>query len=195
MRFTKVPSILMVVGALACMAVYITLTSCNSGPKDDDVVAKVNGEKILRSDVDRYYNNQTTNSPQALPAEQACTLRLSILKQLIDEEIIMQRARKLGLLATDEEVDTKLNDFRAPYTQEEFDKWLKDRGLSQVDFKKSLNRTLTEEKVLNKEITSKITITDADITNYYNEHKSEFNLIEPEYHMAEILVTFFKGQV
>ena len=43
--------------------------------------------------------------------------------------------------------------------------------------------------MLNKEITSKINITDADITNYYNEHKAEFNLIEPQYHLAQILVT------
>jgi peptidyl-prolyl cis-trans isomerase SurA len=43
--------------------------------------------------------------------------------------------------------------------------------------------------VLNKEITSKINITDGDITAYYNEHKAEFNLIEPQYHLAQILVT------
>ena len=45
------------------------------------------------------------------------------------------------------------------------------------------------EKVLNKEVTSKINISDADITTYYNQHKAEFNLIEPQYHLAQILVT------
>jgi len=195
MSFRNPPKLLIVVCTLACAATYLTITSCNNGPKDDDVVAKVNGEKILRSEVDKYYNNQTANSPQALPQEQACTLRLSILKQLIDDEIMMQRARKLGLLATDEEVDAKLNDFKAPYTQEEFDKQLKDRNLSLDEFKKDLRRNLTMDKVRNKEISSKIAISDADISNYYNEHKSEFNLIEPEYHMAQILVTVFKGQV
>jgi len=43
--------------------------------------------------------------------------------------------------------------------------------------------------VVNKEITSKINITDQDIADYYNEHKAEFNLIEPRYHLAHILVT------
>jgi peptidyl-prolyl cis-trans isomerase SurA len=42
---------------------------------------------------------------------------------------------------------------------------------------------------LNKEINSKITVTDADVTNYYNQHKSEFNLIENSYHLAQIQVT------
>jgi len=57
------------------------------------------------------------------------------------------------------------------------------------DFKRDLRRSLTVDKVLNKEITSKINVTDQDITNYYNAHKAEFNLIEPQYHVARILVT------
>ena len=45
------------------------------------------------------------------------------------------------------------------------------------------------DKVLNKEITSKINVTDDDIKNYYDTHRAEFNLIEPQYHLARILVT------
>jgi len=114
---------------------------------------------------------------------------LSILKQLIDNEILMQRAEKLGLLATDDEVNSKLAEIKAPYSQEEFDKRLKSKGLTLDDFKRDLRRSITVDKVLNKEVTSKINITDADITNYYNQHKTEFNLIEPQYHIAQILVT------
>ena len=43
--------------------------------------------------------------------------------------------------------------------------------------------------MLNKEITSHINITDQDVSGYYNEHKAEFNLIEPQYHLAKIMVT------
>ena len=116
-------------------------------------------------------------------------MRLNILRELIDNEILMQRAEKLGLLATDEEVNSKLAEIKAPYTQEEFDKRLKSRNLTLDDFKRDLRRSLTIDKVLNKEVTSKINISDDDITNYYNEHKAEFNLIEPQYHLAQILVT------
>ena len=38
-------------------------------------------------------------------------------------------------------------------------------------------------------MTSKINISDQDITNYYNAHKAEFNLVEPQYHLAQIFVT------
>jgi peptidyl-prolyl cis-trans isomerase SurA len=43
--------------------------------------------------------------------------------------------------------------------------------------------------LLNKEIVSKITVTDADIASYYNQHKAEFNLIDTRYHLAVIRVT------
>src|SRR5438309_2940615 len=101
----------------------------------------------------------------------------------------MRRAEKLGLLATDEEVERKLTEIKSPYTQEQFDQRLKDKRNSLEDFKQDLRRSLTREKVLNKEITSKINITDQDISNYYNQHRAEFNLIEPQYHLAHIFVT------
>jgi peptidyl-prolyl cis-trans isomerase SurA len=57
------------------------------------------------------------------------------------------------------------------------------------DLKQQIRRQLTSTKLVNKEIESKINITDSDISNYYAAHKSEFNVIEPQYHMAWIVVT------
>ncbi len=162
---------------------------CNTTRDTAGVMATVNGRKIQRTEVDKYYNNQTADAPQKPTDEQADTLRLNILKQLIDNEILMQRAEKLGLLATDDEVNSKLAEIKAPFSQDEFDKRLAARNVTVADFKADLRRSITVDKVLNKEITSKINITDDDITSYYNQHKAEFNLIEPQYHLAQILVT------
>jgi peptidyl-prolyl cis-trans isomerase SurA len=165
------------------------LISCASKPDGADVLAKVNGKKILRSEVEKYYSNQTAGAPQQPSPEQAQALRLNILNELIENEILTQRAEKDGLLATDDEVQRKLTELKSPYTQEEFDKRLKDRHLTADDLKQQLRRQITVEKVLNKEITSRIDIKDTDVTKYYQEHKAEFNVIEPQYHLAEILVT------
>ncbi len=170
------------------LAAMLALAGCGSKETGADVMAKVNGKKITREEVEKYYKNQTTGSNQQLTGEQATILRLNILKGLIEDEIMLQRAQKLGLLATDEEVDSKLAEIKAPYTQEEFDKRLKERALTLDDFKRELRRSLTVDKVLNKEIKSKISISDADVSKYYNEHKAEFNLIEPQYHLAQITV-------
>jgi peptidyl-prolyl cis-trans isomerase SurA len=179
-----------IVGILAMtLFLLFSVTGCNTNKETEGMMATVNGRKILRTEVDKYYNNQTADAPQKPTDEQADTLRLNILKQLVDNEILMQRAEKLGLLATDDEVNSKLAEIKAPFSQQDFDKRLADRNITLADFKADLRRSITVDKVLNKEITSKINITDDDITAYYNQHKAEFNLIEPQYHLAQILVT------
>jgi peptidyl-prolyl cis-trans isomerase SurA len=180
-----------VVLAVALAAAFILGMGCRSGKEGSDVMAKVDGHKIYRADVDKYFANQTAGSDQQPSGEQATSLRLSILNQLIETEILMRRAEKLGLLATDDEVDRELNKVKAPFTQEQFDQRLKEKRISLEDFKRDLRRNLTRDKVLNKEVTSKINTTDQDISTYYNDHKAEFNLIEPQYHLAHIFVTPF----
>jgi peptidyl-prolyl cis-trans isomerase SurA len=171
------------------VAVLLTFAlACNSKPSGD-VMATVDGRKIFRSDVDKYYDNQIASAQQPPVGEQATALRLNILHQMIEDEIVMRRAEKLGLLATDDEVDRKFNEIKAPFTQEEFDKRMQSQKITPIDFKRDIRRSITVDKVLNKEVVSKINVTDQDISDYYNAHKAEFNLIEPQYHLAQIVVT------
>jgi peptidyl-prolyl cis-trans isomerase SurA len=177
------------IAALVLAAVVLaTFIGCKS-QVGGDVMATVDGRKIFRSDVDKYYENQVASAQQAPVGEQATILRLNILRQMIDDEMVMRRAEKLGLLATEDEVDRKLNEIKSPYTQEEFDQRLKEKKISLDDFKRDIRRSITVDKVMNKEVSSKINVTDQDITNYFTAHKSEFNLIEPQYHLAQIFVT------
>ena len=175
--------------ALITLSIFAVSIGCASKSGSDEVAATVGGRKIYRADIEKYYQNQTSGSDQQPVGEQATSLRLSILRELIDNEILMRRAEKLGLLATDEDVERKLNEIRSPYTKEEFDARLKEKKITLDDFKRDLRRSLTVDKVLNKEVTSKINVSDQDIANYYNAHKAEFNLIEPQYHLAQIVVT------
>ncbi len=164
-------------------------TGCSMKPSGDNIAAVVDGQKIYRADLEKYYQSQTAGSNQPLGDEQSTSLRLSILRELIENEILMHRAEKLGLLATNEEVDRKLTEIKSPYTAEQFDQRLQESKLTLDDFKRNIRRALTAEKVLHKEVTSKINVTQQDITDYYNAHRAEFNLIEPRYHLAHILVT------
>src|SRR5262249_24284525 len=64
-----------------------------------------------------------------------------------------------------------------------------DNGFSEEDYKLDIRRSLTGDKLLNKEIASKVNISDADISAYYEQNKVEFNLIEPRYRLATIYVS------
>ena len=163
--------------------------SCSRKPSGNDVAASVDGQKIYRADLEKYFERQTAGSNQPLSDEEATSLRLSILRELIENEILMHRAEKLGLLATDEEVDRKLSEIKSPYTEDVFQQRLAERKTTVEDFKRDIRRALTADKVLHKEVTSKINITQDDIAAYYVQHRSEFNLIEARYHLAHIMVT------
>jgi len=176
------------------LSTSIIAAGCNKGPQDG-VAATVNGHAIQRADLDKAYNAQLTQNPQQVTSpDQADELRLNVLHQLILEEIVEQRAAKLNLAATNEEVDAKLAEMKAPFTEEQFQQRLKESNHTVDDVKHDLRRSLTIDKLLNKEINSKITVTDADVASYYNAHKSEFNLIENQYHLAQIQVTGIPAQ-
>jgi peptidyl-prolyl cis-trans isomerase SurA len=173
---------------LLSAALFVPIAACHRAPAPD-VMATVNGKEILRPDLEKYYKANLGDNPQTPSNEQANIVRLNILHQLIEDEILQQRAAKLNLAASDEDVNAKLTEMKAPYTQEEFDKQLKARNLTVEDLKRDLRRSLTKTKLLNKEIESKINITDNEIGNYFAAHKSDFNLIEPRYGLAQIVVT------
>jgi peptidyl-prolyl cis-trans isomerase SurA len=167
----------------------LAVMGCNR-THGDNVVATVNGHAILRADMDRMYEAQLGQAQDQQPSqEQADSLRLQVVHELIDEEIVEQRAAKMNLTATSEEVDAKLAEMKAPYTEEQFEQQLKATNRTQDDVKHDLRRSLTIDKLLNKEINSKVTVSDANITSYYNQHKAEFDLIETQYHLAAIRVT------
>jgi peptidyl-prolyl cis-trans isomerase SurA len=169
-------------------ALLPALSGCRR-PPSPDVVAIVNGKDILRADLDRYYKASLGDNPQQPSAEQADMGRMTVLHEMIEDEILQQRAAKLNLVASDEDVNQRFTEIKAPYTQEEWDKQLKQRNITIDDLKRDLRRQLTKTKLLNKEIESKINITDAEIGSYFAAHKAEFNLIEPQYHLAQIVVT------
>lgn len=169
--------------------VLASFPACATKPGGDSVAAIVDGHKIYNADVEKYYQNQTAGSQQPPVGEQATSLRLSILHELIDNEILLLRAEKLALLATDDEVDRKMNEIKSPYTTEQFAAKLKEKNITDEDFRRDIRRTLTIDKVMNKEVNSKINVSDQDIAEYYASHKSQFNFIEPQYHLAQIFVT------
>ena len=173
---------------LAAGVLTIALSGCKQAP-GPDVLATVNGKSILQADVDRIYKQSVGEAADQQSKEQAATQRLNILHQMIVDEIMQQRATKLNLVATDEEVDAKLTDMKALSTQEEFNQQLKQKGLTLDDLRREIRRSLTANKLQNKEIFSKVNISDTQITAYYNAHKSDYNLVEPQYHLARIVVT------
>jgi peptidyl-prolyl cis-trans isomerase SurA len=154
-----------------------------------DVWALVNGKEIKRADVDKYYRTRVNPEGQEPSQEEALSLKLNVLDELINNEILLERAKKLNLEASDGEVEDKFTELKSPYTEDEFQRQLKERNVSVSDLKSDLRRQLSITKLLNREVVAKLTITDQDVTEFYNANKAQFNVAEPQYRIAQIVVT------
>ena len=154
-----------------------------------DVWAVVNGKEIKRADVDKYYRTRVNPEGQEPSQEEALSLKLNVLDELINNEILLERAKKLNLEASDGEVEDKFTELKSPYTEDEFQRQLKERNVSVGDLKNDLRRQLSITKLLNREVVAKISITDQDVTEFYNANKAQFNVAEPQYRIAQIVVT------
>jgi peptidyl-prolyl cis-trans isomerase SurA len=114
----------------------LVFSSCQSGPKTGpDTAAIVNQTEIKNAEVEKVYQNRLKQGGQTPSPEEASTLRLNILSQMINDEMLMQRAAVDKLVANDDEVNVKFTEFKKDYTEEKFQQFLKDQGVIAEDIK------------------------------------------------------------
>jgi peptidyl-prolyl cis-trans isomerase SurA len=164
---------------------------CQSAPRTGpDTAATVNQTEIKNAEVEKVYQNRLKQGGQTPSPEEASTLRLNILSQMINDEMLMQRAAVDKLVASDDEVNVKFTEFKKDYTEEKFQQFLKDQGVTAEDIKKEIRKSATIEKLYNKEITSKISVSEGEIKDYFAKNKATYNLPE-SWHVLHLLVTPF----
>lgn len=150
----------------------------------------VNGTDIRRAEVEKYYRSRQQQSPGVTPShDEVLSLKLSILDQLINNAILFQRAKELNLVASDGEVEDRFTQSKSSFTEDEFQKKLADSGLTVDDLKNEIRRELSIQKLLNREVVAKISVKDADVSDFYEKNRNQFNVAEPQFHVAQIVVT------
>src|SRR5689334_16200766 len=176
--------------SLSALMIGLMFTaSCSSPSKASaDVVARVNGKDITSTQLEKQFQSRLNGAEQAPSIEEQQDLKLQVLNQMINDQILLEQASAAGLSATDAEVDVKFNEFKSQYTEEKFKELLNEQKMSVDDIRAELRKSITIDKLVNKEITSKISVTDAEIKAFYDKNKESFNLPE-SFHIAHILVT------
>jgi peptidyl-prolyl cis-trans isomerase SurA len=178
--------IMLIAGCVAC----VLGASCrNQEAPSENVWAVVNGVQIQRAEVEKFYRSRLQSQSGTPSHDEALSQELSILDQLINNEILFQRAQALNLVATDSEVEDKFTQSKSPFTEDEFEKKLQENGLTVDDLKNEIRRELSIEKLLNREVAAKISISDGDVADFYAKNRAQFNVSEPQYHVAQIVVT------
>lgn len=170
------------------------LGACRSQPPTpavtvtEDTYAVVNGRQIMRADVDKAFQRAQPSS-QVLSEEETLAAKLSVLDDLIVEDLLLAKGQELKLTVPEKEVDEAYEGFKRNGTQEALDEELKRRNLTVADVREGLRRELLARKVMQQEIVDKVEVTDAAVTDFFNANRAQFNLPEDAYRVAQIVVT------
>lgn len=135
----------------------------------DRVLATVNNEIITLSDYRTFIAKLDHQGPSGDVDER-------MLKNLIEEKVILQHAKKLGIDATESEVERTLMEFLAQnnITRDELVRSLSEEGMSFDDYKKLLKENLVSLKAIDREVNSKVLVSEAEITAYYQANSNLF---------------------
>ena len=153
-----------------------------------DTWATVDGRTITRLDVEKSYR-RVRNLGQQVSDEEAQATKLTLLNDMILEDILLARARAQKVEVTDSELDTAFNDAKKNLTDEAFQRELTERNLTATDMRDGLRRTMLTQKLLEKEVKAKVTVSDQEVTDFFNANRAQFNLPEDSIHLAQIVVT------
>jgi peptidyl-prolyl cis-trans isomerase SurA len=154
-----------------------------------EIWAEVDGQPIYRDEVERILRIRVAAGTESSSPEQALSFKLSVLNELINNQVLVAHAAHTGVVVSEAEIDSKVTDLESPYSKEEFQNKLKEQGLQMADLRRQVRSDLTITKLINKEILSRITVGEAEIARYYERNKTSFNVPETRYHLAQIEVT------
>ena len=171
-------------------ALMIGLSACRGPGPSIDAVAKVNGEAITRAAFDdlvernlRRYNNQTA----ALPAGIRSRIEEGVLRRMVDDTMVQQRAEKEGVTVTDAELDTYLTQHKQRFrTPQAFNDYLARSDTTEASLREDLRKSLLRDRLVDK-LTDPITVSDAEVEAYYKENLASFT--EPKkMHVRRLLL-------
>ncbi len=144
----------------------------------DRIVAVVNSDVITLSDLDRqaapYLKRiMGQEAGDARKAEITAQIRQQVLSDMIEESLIDQEAKRLGITVTDGEVEGMIQDVMKTrgLTPEQLSERIAQEGLSMETYRNQLRSHFYKMKILNREVKSKIVVTDEEIGAYYREHQ------------------------
>ncbi len=172
----KIAKVLVVITCLASSG--LVLSGCGSEgseAKDNMVAATVNGRNIMLREVERGVNQQAGGKPSELSQLQLAQTRLQVLSNLIQREVLFQRAEREKVLPTEAQIDGVIatQKQQTGMTSEDFEKSLKAQNLSMETLREEARKDLAIAALQDK-YSGKINISDREVEDFYGSNRQQF---------------------
>jgi parvulin-like peptidyl-prolyl isomerase len=176
------------------LLLVLTAASLPRAAVIEEIAAWVNGQIITRSQLlererqvvaqlsSRYVGDELDKE-----AERA---RANLLSDMIREVILLQRAEILGLELDKvfQQALSQLKEQQGIKTNEDLEALLKQEGITRQELRETLLRFNVPDIMVNLEVRDKISITDQEVTDYFEKHREDFR-IEESFTVQEIVLT------
>jgi peptidyl-prolyl cis-trans isomerase SurA len=167
-----------------------TQPSPYQGTVVEEIVARVNDQVISKSDYQRADQELASQAQQqGWSQQQLFEARHDLLRDLIDQQLLLSKGKDLGITGETETVK-RLDDIRKQNhldSMEDLQKAAESQGVSFEDFKQHIRDGIISSSVIRDEVGRHLNLSQSDVQKYYDAHKADFDTPE-QVKLSEILV-------
>jgi peptidyl-prolyl cis-trans isomerase SurA len=170
---------------ILAVTIALTAVSASAAQLIEGIVIRVGDRIVTRTQYERRLadalkevdqNSAVTDAPARKEL-----VRKNLPNEMVSELLIRDRADRLNITVTDNEVKESINRLKAQYniqTDEQFNESLKQSGLTRPEMENRLRETLISNKVFARELRNRDDISDPELRERYNREKEQYRLPE-----------------
>jgi peptidyl-prolyl cis-trans isomerase SurA len=156
-----------------------TEPSPTQGKVVEDIAVRVNDQIITSSDYDRAEEQlEAEASRQAVPAHELEQKKADLLRDLIDQQLLLSKGKELGITG-ETELIKRLDEIRKQNHLESMEDLEKAyasqaQGGTFEDFKATIRNSIITQQVVRDEVGRRISMSPNEVQQYFKDHESEF---------------------
>jgi parvulin-like peptidyl-prolyl isomerase len=158
------------------------------------ILVVVNDEVVTQADLDVALTPLTNELKKEFSGDELKAkieeMRNEMLNQMVENKLILQEAKRRGVVVVESEIDERLKDveMRFPSTSD-FSNEVEKVGLTIAILRARYKEQLMMDKLVTHEVKDKVVVTPAEISDYYSKHKEEIRAPE-SVHLKNIMIRF-----
>jgi parvulin-like peptidyl-prolyl isomerase len=156
----------------------------------EPIVAEVNRVPITVRDLEQAVSEivPRISGHRRLSEGRMKELRLQALKGLIEQELVIQEARRLRLTVEREAIEAELSKIRGRFSSDRaYREGLVSEGLTPEKVQRGVERYLLVQRAIRQEVEERVSIPEEELERYYQDHREQFILPE-QVRLRQILV-------
>lgn len=171
--------------ALVALVLSLSAASLSAAEVVEAIVVRVGDRVITRSQYSRRLHDAYAEVEQTAPADQAAAkkeeARKALVEELVSELLIKDRADRLGINVSAEEVKDAVDRVKQQYgitTEKQFEELLQKSGMVRADMEARMRDQIVTNKVFGHELRPREDLTDKELRERYDREKEHYRLPE-----------------